>query len=85
MIRGVGHRNALLVGLEHVVFECASYMYGSQRLDFLDYLKKVLPPDAFKAFLWGSIFDKSAFCLGEKQDLSINDECSSWYNGVGGF
>ena len=40
--------------VEHVLFECASY--DSQRLDFFNYLKMVLPPDAFKAFLHGSIF-----------------------------
>ena len=45
--------------LEHVLFECASY--DSQRLDFLDYLKMVLPPDAFEAFLRGSILIKLHF------------------------
>ena len=52
---------------------------------FLDFLKTVIPPDAFKAFLCGSIFDKSAFCLGEKQGMLVNNECSSWYNRVGNF
>ena len=51
--------------VEHVLFECASY--DSQRLDFLGYLKTVLPPDAFEAFLCGSILDKIAFCLGESK------------------
>ena len=51
--------------VEHALFECASY--DSQRLDILDYLKMVLPPDAFKTFLHGRIFDKTAFCLGEKE------------------
>ena len=45
---------------EHVVFECASY--DSQREMFG--LKQVLPPDAFVAFLHGSIFNKTVFCLG---------------------
>ena len=68
---------------EHVIFECASYV--SQRLDFLDYLKTVLLPDAFEAFLCGSIFDKTAFCLGGKQGMLVNDECSSWYKRGGEF
>ena len=29
----------------------------------------VLPPDAFEAFLCGSIFDKTEFCLGKRQDM----------------
>ena len=28
---------------------------------------------------------KTAFCLGEKQGMLANDECSSWYNRVGDF
>ena len=34
--------------VEHVLIECASY--DSQRLDFLDSLKTVLPPNAFDTF-----------------------------------
>ena len=45
--------------------------------DLLDYLKTVLPPDAFEAFFHGSIFDKTAFCLGKKQGMLVNDEYSS--------
>ena len=45
--------------VEHVSFECVSF--DPQRLDFLDNFKTVLPPDAFEAFLHGSIFDKTAF------------------------
>ena len=29
--------------------------------------------------------DKTAFCLGEKQGMLVNGECSSWYNRVGDF
>ena len=36
--------------VEHVLFECASYDFP--RLELLDYLKTVLLPDAFEAFLW---------------------------------
>ena len=37
-----------------------------------------------KPFLRDSIFDKTAFCLGEKQGMLVNNECSSWYNRVVG-
>ena len=33
----------------------------------------------------GSIFGNTAFCLGEKQSMLVNDECSSWYNRVGNY
>ena len=61
--------------VEHVPFECTSY--ASQRLDFLDHLKTVLRPDAFETIPRGSIFDKTAFCIGEKEGMLVNDECSS--------
>ena len=41
--------------------------------------------DTFEAFLCGSIFAKTVFCLGEKQAMLVNDECSSWCNRVGDF
>ena len=69
--------------VEHVLFECASY--DSQRQNFLDYMKQVLTSEAFEAFIHGSIFDKAVFCLGEKQGMLVNDECSSWYNKVKDF
>ena len=69
--------------VEHVLFECASY--DSQRQNFFDYMKQILNPETFEAFNHSSIFDKSVFCLGEKQGTLINDECSSWYNRVGDF
>ena len=69
--------------VEHVLFECASY--DSQRQIFFDYMKQILTPEAFEAFNHSSIFDKTVFCLGEKQGMLINDECSSWYNRVGDF
>ena len=46
--------------IEHVLFECASFDF--QRLDFLNYLKMALPPDAFETFLHGSSFDTTSFC-----------------------
>ena len=51
----------------------------------LDYMKQILNPEAFEAFNHSSIFDTSVFCLGEKQGMLLNDECSSWYNRVGDF
>ena len=53
--------------------------------NFMDYLKEVLRPDTFKAAFQGSVFDKTAFHLGEKQGMLVNNECSSWYNRVGNF
>ena len=49
----------------------------------MDHMKQVLTSEAFEAFIHGSIFDKAVFCLGEKQGMLVNDECSSWYNKVG--
>ena len=66
---------------EHVLFECVSY--NSQRQHFFDYIKQILTPVAFKTFIHNSVFDKAVFCLGEKQGMLVNDECSSWYNKVG--
>ena len=45
------------VSVEHVVFECSSY-HTSAEINFGDYLKQVLRPDAFEAFLFSIIFDK---------------------------
>ena len=42
-------------------------------------------PDALEAFLRGSIFDKTGFCLRENQVMLVNDECSSWCNIVRDF
>ena len=66
--------------VEHVLFECTSY--DSQCQKFLDSLKQILLPDAFEAFLNSSIFDKSVFCLGERQGMLLNDEYTSWYSRV---
>ena len=52
---------------------------------FWDYMKQVLTSEGFEAFIHGSILDKAVFCLGEKQGMLVNDECSSWYNIVGDF
>ena len=69
--------------VEHVLFECASY--DSQRQNFWKYLKQVISPGAFEAFLHKSSFDKAVFCLGGKEGELIKDGFSSWYNGVGVF
>ena len=46
----------------------------------VDYLKQVLLSNAFEDFMHRSIFDKMVFCLGEKQRMIVNDDCSLWYN-----
>ena len=46
-------------------------------------MKQILTPDAFKDFIHSSIFDKAVFCLGEKQAMLVNNECSSRYSMVG--
>ena len=63
--------------VEHVLFEFASY--DTQRLDYLGYLKAVLLPDGFVIVFRNSIFDKTAFCLGEEEGMLVNVECISWY------
>ena len=64
--KGVGHRSVLIVGLvisQLSMFFLSMYIsYDFQRLEFLDYLKTLLPPDVFEAYLHGSIFDKTTFC-----------------------
>ena len=36
----------------------------------------VFPSDTFEIFLYVNIFDKTAFCLGEKKGMLINNECA---------
>ena len=48
-------------------------------------MKQILTLEAFEAVNYSNIFDKTVFCFSEKQGMLINDECSSWYNGVGDF
>ena len=48
-------------------------------------MKQILALKAFKAFNYSNIFDNAVFCLGEKQGMFMNDECSPWYNRVGDF
>ena len=51
----------------------------------MDYLKEILPLDTFEAFLRGSISNKTAFCLGEKEGMLVNNKRNSWYNRVRDF
>ena len=74
---------AIKESIEHFFFECASY--DSQRQKIFSYLKQVLSPDVFDAFLHSSVFDKVLFCLGERKGLLVNDECGSWYGRIGEF
>ena len=69
--------------VEHVLFECPAY--DSQRKNFYNCLKGVITKEAYDTFNSASVFDKSVFCLGEKQGLIVSDECSNWYNEVGSF
>ena len=48
-------------------------------------MKQILIAEPFETFNYSSIFDNTLFCLGEKQGMLINDECSLWYNGVLNF
>ena len=88
MLRGSGSQEcpncaACKESVECVLIQCSSC--DSQRIIFWDYLKEVLHLDTFEDFLCGSIFDKTAFYLGEKQGMLVKDECSSWYNRVSTF
>ena len=71
MIRGVDYRSVLIAGLVknhlsmHVLFECASCDF--LRLDFLDYLKMVLPPNAFKTFFLVTFWIKLHFVQGKRK------------------
>ena len=48
-----------------------------------DFLKLFEGNPSSEAFLCHGISDNTAFCLGEKQGMLVNDERSSWYNRVG--
>ena len=67
MLVGMGLMNVVSVGpikesVEHVLFECA--LSNSQRR-FLDYLKQVLFPDTFEAFM----HCRGVLCMAEFQLL----------------
>ena len=59
--------------------ECVPY--NSQR-ECLDYLKQVLPVDAFEAFMHHRVFVKTVFCLEEKQGMIVNDDNIYMYSGI---
>ena len=87
MLRGVGLRNVLILGLVRSLSSMffLSVHHTIHKEKFLDYMKQVLTLEAFETFTHGSIFDKAVFCLSEKQGMLLNDECNSWYNKVGDF
>ena len=60
--------------------ECASW--NSQRQNFSDYQRPILTLDAFEAFVHGSIFNQTVFCLVKQQHMLVNKEYNSWYNRV---
>ena len=47
------------------------------------YSKEVLCPDIFEGFIPSTIFDKMVFCLGEKEGMQLNGDCSSCYCSIG--
>ena len=64
MLRGVGLGNALIVGLVKSLlsmFFLSVHHTIHRDKTFLDYMKQVLTPVAFEAFIHGSIFDKPLF------------------------
>ena len=42
-------------------------------------------PDAFEDITHHRVLDEMVFCLGEKQGMIVNGDCSLWYDRVGGF
>ena len=87
-LKGVGPKNVIIVGLVRsplrMYFLSMHHMIPRDKI-FLDYTRQILTLEAIEAFNHCSIFDKAAFCLGEKQGMLINDECSSWFNRVQNF
>ena len=62
--QGGGHRSVLIERLVRnrlSMFFLNVHHYDSQRPDFIEYVKTVLPPDAFEAFLHGNILIKLYF------------------------
>ena len=64
---------------------CKHYLFSNvhdmiPRDQFFGLFQKSPTSGYFAAFLPGIIFDKTTFCLGEKQGMLVNDECSSWCN-----
>ena len=69
--------------VEHVLF--GYRLYDTQRQNFLITWSKFFFQTHLKPFWYSSTFKEAVFCLGEKQDMLVNDECSSWYNRVGNY
>ena len=87
MLIRVGYRSVLIVGLirNELSMFCLSVVHMIPRDNLFYYLKQILLPDAFEALFHGIAFDKAVFCLGEKQDMFVKDECSCWYKRIGNF
>ena len=73
--RGISHKSVLIVG---VVQGQWSMLFSNVHIEFpqansWDYLKLLLPPDSFEAFLCGSIFNQTVCCLREKQVVLVID------------
>ena len=87
MLIGVGLRNVLIVRLVRSLLSMLFLsLHGTiPKNKILDYIKQGLTLEGFKASNHNCMFDKAVFCVCEKQGMLINDECSSWYYGVGNF
>ena len=85
MLIRVGYRSVLIVALVRYQLSifCLSVVHMIPRDKIFDYLKQVLSSGCVLSFFRSSTFDKAVFCLGEKQDILVKDECSSWFNRVG--
>ena len=67
-------------GKKEYLFGCASY--DSQRQTFWTF--EAIPLGTYEVPLSGIIFNKAAFCLGERQGM-LTMKCGFWCNRVGDF
>ena len=80
MLLGMGLRSVVIVG--PVKFECVSYNSQGQ---FFELLKTSASSGCVWGFMHRIVFNKMIFCLGEKQGMIINNDCSMCYNRVSVF
>ena len=87
--KGVSLRSVLIVGLVRSLLSMffLSMYHMIPKDKFLDYIcmKQIFTLKTFQPFNHSSTFDKAVFCLGEKQGMLINNECSSRYTKAGNF
>ena len=87
MLKGVGDRSGLNMELvrKWLAWLCLSvyHMVATAKYVFVTSSKSFFRIH-LKLFC-SSTFDTAASCLGEKQGVLVNNECSSWYNSIGDF